>query len=329
VEGNYRARSLLAAVFVGLGIWTKQSGLVLIPVLFSGLAVIGWLRAETPRKIAATISTSLLTLALIVAPLWLFTFRHYGSILATQEAIALNRRGATTSDLVSSALTLDWGRLFNFLVPGTVWRGGWSFVPINADLGFCCAWVLRLLWCVGGVGAMIYLTRPWRRRESFTLFARTHALPFAAAAICGAVVVFTLAGMVHHALLSRMLQGETTTNFWYFMMALPCLFLVLLQGAHVIHFRLPLIFGSVLAALFLGLELHGLFFQLAPFYAGTTDPGLMWTRLGRIHPAVPSPSQRGLYLALIGIALGGLLIFIEMARRTNAQKLAVMTDAPR
>ena len=45
-----------------------------------------------------------------------------------------------------------------------------------------------------------------------------------------AVVIFTALGMIHHAVVSNAMFGGPTTNPWYFMTALPFLFVLLVRG---------------------------------------------------------------------------------------------------
>ena len=74
-------------------------------------------------------------LLLLVAPLWLWNYREYGSIVTTQESIDLAAKGPVLEALATAATTLDWTSLIDALfVPGRPWVGGWSFLPMNQAL---------------------------------------------------------------------------------------------------------------------------------------------------------------------------------------------------
>jgi hypothetical protein len=137
-------------------------------------------------------------------------------------------------------------------------------------------------------------------------------------AVCAAVVIITALGMIHHALVSHAMLGRSTTNPWYFMTALPCLFVLLVRGLEAIDRRLATVAAAVLAALYVAIDLHGTWVQMPRFYASTTDAALQWSRLTAIHPPILSGDLRWVFLAT---QLGALCLVVGAllhARRHRA-----------
>ena len=136
--------------------------------------------------------------------------------------------------------------------------------------------------------------------------------------MCAIVVIFTALGMIYHAVVSHAVFGRSTTNPWYFMTALPFLFVLVVRGLEAIGRRLATVAAAVLAALFVAIDLHGTWVQMPTSYASTTDAALQWSRLTTIHPAILSGDLRWLFLAMqfgaLCLVVGGLV----HVRRTRA-----------
>jgi hypothetical protein len=291
-------RGLLAAVFIAAGVWSKQTGLTLIPALVLGLPLIGWLHGVPAGRLWRVTGVVSIVLFLLVAPLWVWSYQQYGAIITTQESIELAARGPIVAALTNSLQNLDWQALIDRLfVPGTVWVGGWSFLPMNATLDVLHGWYWAILILAALVGA-IAATR--RRATSVERApAEPSANPGATAglAACALVVLGTTLGMIHHALVSNALFGGATTNPWYFMTALPFLFVLLVRGLDTIGRRAATAAVSVLAVLYVAIDLHGTWVQMPAFYAGTADSTLQWSRLSSVHPALLNGHLRWLFLA--------------------------------
>ena len=101
------------------------------------------------------------------------------------------------------------------------------------------------------------------------------------------------------------------TNPWYFMTALPFLFVLLVRGLEAINRRLATAAAAALAVLFVAIDLHGTWVQMPRSYASTTDAALQWSRLTAIHPAILSGDLRWLFLAMqlgaLCLVAGGLV----------------------
>ena len=302
------SRGLLAAGCVAASIWSKQTGLTLIPALVLGLPLIGWVHGVSAGRLWRVTSVVGIVLLLLVAPLWLWSYQQYGAIVTTQESLELAARGSVVNAMATSFVNLDWAALVEGLfVPGRPWVGGWSALEMHdtlADLYKWCWGVLLTAAVVGGVVAMFRRARPV---DSAASVLRTDGGAAGGLAVCAAVVIFTVLGMIHHALVSHAVFGRPMTNQWYFMMALPFSFVLLVRGLEAISRRLATAGAAALAVLFVAIDLHGTWILMPRSYASTTDVALQWSRLTAIHPAMLSGDLRWLFLAT---QLGALCLLV-------------------
>jgi hypothetical protein len=291
-------RGLLAAGCIAASIWSKQTGLTLIPAFFLGLPLIGWVHGVSAGRLWRVTSIAGIALLLLVAPLWLWSYHQYGAIITTQESLELAARGSVTDALATSLVNLDWGALVETLfVPGRPWVGGWSFLQMHETLADVYGWYWSILLTAAGVGAVVAMLRRARAVESAASVRRTDGGAVGGLAVCATVVIFTALGMIHHAVVSHAMFGRPMTNPWYFMTALPFLFVLLVRGLEAIDRRLATAAAAALAVLFVAIDLHGTWVQMPRSYASTTDAALQWSRLTAIHPAILSGDLRWLFLA--------------------------------
>jgi hypothetical protein len=304
-------RGLLAAGCIAASVWGKQTGLTLIPALVLGLPLIGWVHGVSARRLWRVTSIVTVAFFLLGAPLWAWSYQQYESIITTQESIELAARGPIVDALATSFGNMDWRSFVQTVfVPGRPWVGGWSFLRMNGALAGLHGWYWGILLTAASVGGVIALRRRAAGGEGGASVLRTGRRAAAGLAVCAAVVVMTALGMIHHALVSNALFGRSTTNPWYFMTALPFLFVLLVRGLEAISRRLATVAAAVLAVLFVAIDLHGTWVQMPRFYASTTDAALQWSRLTAIHPAILSGDLRWVFLATqlgaLCLVVGGL-----------------------
>ena len=145
------ARGLLAAVCLAASNWSKQTSLTLIPALVLGLPFIGWAHGVSAGRLWRATSVAVGAFLLLVAPLWLWSYQHYGAILMTQDSLELAARGPVVAALATSFTTMAWGPVVGSLfVPGWPWVGGWSFLPAHATLANLYGWYWGLLLAAAG-----------------------------------------------------------------------------------------------------------------------------------------------------------------------------------
>jgi len=314
----------MAAACIAASIWSKQTGLTLIPVLVLGLPLIGWADGVAAGRLCRVTAIAALVLLLLVAPLWLWSYRHYGAIITTQESLQLAADGPVAGKLLSSLEHLRWPPLIDTLfVPGRPWVGGWSFLPMQKSLADLYGWYWRILLAAAAVGGVVAMLRRWRPVEPVVSVPRVLSQAAAGLAVCAAAVIFTVLGLIHHAVVSNAVFGQSMTNPWYFMTALPFLFVLLARGLEAINSRLATVAVGGLAALFVAIDLHGTWVEMPRAYASTTDAALQWSRLASIHPAILSGDLRWLFLvtqlgALV-LVVAGLVYASRSARDTTAQ----------
>ncbi|HEY1302697.1 MAG TPA: hypothetical protein VGF24_04055 [Vicinamibacterales bacterium] len=291
-------RGLLAAVCIAASVWTKQTSFTLIPALIVGLPLIGWQHSVSPARIVRVTCVAVGAFFLLVAPLWVWNYQHYGSIVTTQDTLELAARGDVVAALTRSFSNIAWGGVVtNLFVPGQPWVGGWSFLPISETLATLHAWIWGIVVAAAGAGAVTALRRAPRINGRL--------------AVCAMVVVFTTLGMMYYTVLSHAVFGAPLANPWYFMTALPFLFVLLVRGLETIGAWLATAAGAALAAVYVAIELHGTWIQMPTAYASTTDVALQWRRLTVIHPAILSGNFRWFFLAAhvgaLCVVAGGLL----------------------
>ena len=304
-------RGLLAAGCIAASVWSKQTGLTLIPALVLGLPLIGWVHGVSAGRVWRVTTLVSLAFVLLVAPLWVWSYQQYGSLITTQESIELAGRGSVVDALAASVGTMNWRSFIQTVfVPGRPWIGGWSFLGMIETLAGLHGWYWGILVTAAAIGGATAMLRRATRGQGAASVRRTEGPDAARLAVCGAVVVMTALGMIHHALVSNALFGRSTTNPWYFMTALPFLFVLLVRGLEAINRRLAPVAAGVLALLFVAIDLHGTWVQMPTGYASTTDVALQWSRLTAIHPAILSGELRWLFLAMqlgaLGLVVGGL-----------------------
>lgn len=312
-------RGLLSAACVAVSVWSKQTGLTLIPALVLGLPLVGWMHGVSAVRLVRVTALVTGVFLLLVAPLWLWSYEHYGSIVTTQESIELAARGTVVSALAAASVNVDWAPVLAYLfVPGRPWVGGWSFLPVLPLLDglYRYCWSALLMAAVAGAAVSV------RRRVWSTAVTpaapRADGIATGGLFVCAAVVAATALGMIHHALVSQALFGRVMTNPWYFMTALPFLFVLLVRGLEAMSARLAAVAAGVLAVLFVAIDLHGTWVQMPRAYADTADTALQWSRLTSIHPAVLSGDLRWWFLATHLVALGLVAWALLRAGRNRA-----------
>jgi hypothetical protein len=285
-------RSLLAAALLAASVWSKQTSLTLIPALMVGPLATGWVHGIPARNYLGVTALAGVAFAVLVAPLWMWSYQHYGTLLTTQDSVELAARGSTVAALATTLVTMAWKPVVEFLfVPGRPWVGGWSFVPMQETLATLYGWYWTALLAAAVAGGIVSLRR------------RPRTIP-ADLAVCAAVVACTAAGMTYHAVLSHAAFGRTMTTPWYFMTALPFLFVLVVRGLDAIDRRLAVAGAGALAVLFVAIDLHGTWVQMPVFYTLMQDAALQWSRLTVIHPAILSGTRRWVFLATQLGALG-------------------------
>jgi hypothetical protein len=283
-------RVLPAAVCLAASIWSKQTSLTLMPALVLGLPVVGWAHGVPAARVWRVAALTAGVFLLLVAPSWVSNYQQYGAILTTQDSVELAARGSALSALAASFASLDWRTAVDFLfVPGRPWVGGWSFLPMHEMLDGLYRWSSGPLLAAAAAGAVVAILRRARSVDRRAVAGLT---------VCAAVVIFTVLGMTYHAVISNAVYGRVMTTPWYFMTALPFLFVLLVRGLDALSRRLAIAAGAALAVLFVAIDLHGTWVQMPRSYTISDDAPVQWERLSAMHPAILSGDFRWWFLAL-------------------------------
>jgi hypothetical protein len=309
-------RGLLATALIAASVWSKQTSLTLIPALAVGLPAVAWAHRVSAGRMMRVTGIAGAFFLVLVAPLWIWNYQHYGTLLTTQDSVELAARGSAVAALRTSFTTVPWWQVIDALfVPGRAWVGGWSFLPMQDTLDDVYRWYWSTLLAAAAAGGVVASVRRMRSHRSLSRVGSDDGT-WAGLLVCASVVIFTALGMSYHVVLSHAVFGRPMTNTWYFMTALPCLFVLVVRGLESIDRRLGTASVAVLAVLFVVIDLHGTWVQMPSFYANTTDPTLQWSRLTAIHPAILSGDMRWLFLAVqvgvLGLAIAG---WLRVSRR--------------
>jgi hypothetical protein len=297
-QGTLLTRGLLAAGCIAASVWSKQTSLTLIPALLLGLPLIGRAHGISARRLWRITSIVGVAFLVLVAPQWVWNYQHYGSIVTTQDSLELAARGSVVSALATSFASMAWGPAIDFLfVPGRAWVGGWSFLPVHQTLDSLYRWYWGFVLAAAGIGAAVAMLRRLRTVDGAASMRGIDGGAGAELAVCAAVVVFTTLGMTYHAVLSHAVFGRVMTTPWYFMTALPFLFVLVVRGLEALDRRLAMVAAAALAGLFVAVDLHGTWIQMPTAYTSSTDATLQWSRLTAIHPAILSGKLRWWFLA--------------------------------
>jgi hypothetical protein len=297
-------RGVLAAACLAASVWSKQTSLTLLPALVLGLPLIGWSHGVPGGRLWRVTGITCAVLLLLLGPSWVWNYLRVGTILTTQDSVELAARGSTLSALGTSFATMAWQPAIDFLFgPGKAWVGGWTFLPVQSTLDVLYRWYWSLLLAGAAIGGLFAL---WRRARP------DDAAPLA---VCATVVICTVLGMTYHAVLSHAVYGRVMTTPWYFMTALPFLFVLAVRGLETIDRRLATASAAALAVLFVAIDLYGTWVQMPAAYASTTNATLQWSRLSKIHPAFLSGELRWWFLALQLGALALVVGSLAIARR--------------
>jgi hypothetical protein len=268
------------AIVTGLGILAKATDLALIPFVLVCLGAVGWrVKAKwSDFGIAAVIF--LLIVAVLISPIVVESYRHFGVPFPMQEAIRNHQQGVKISALLAY-LRRDhwwyWKTVYRqWFLDGGLWVGGWSFTyppPLfidgYEDLLWLCFWGWPVAWLF--------------RREKFGasgVFRSAWTVP--------AIVVLSLLVLVEmsvHSVESIIAWGGSSTMSWYAAPALPWAAGVLAASALAWRAtRLRYWPAFLMPAFFLFVEFFGELFQMVGTYSQTRPSVGALTRLATLHP---------------------------------------------
>lgn len=276
-------------LLVGAAILAKSVNIALIPFALFVLVRPVWNGGRQATLSALGIAGFALAAGLVTFNHFEANLNRFGMLTPMQEAVSNRAAGLTANGFVQSAMKVDWlEEAWRLLSRKTLWVGGWSMIPpprllVKLHQGVILAAM---------IGAWFALSAS-RRRER-RIIDPAGSLP---------VIILCLgigAGLCYHGIHSQIAWGRVATNSWYAAIAFPWMLVLVVQGLNLLPGkRAGMTLGVALAAVYALTELTGVLFLMAPIYAASTEPSIIWQRLSIMHPAYLGPAVGLLSLASV------------------------------
>lgn len=292
---------LLASLFLTLGILSKATMCMMIPVVFSGLVICAY-----QRKLTSPVKTLAACVLVGMALLGPFYYYHYiaaGGVYRMTDFITSHVGGKSKMWIWSQAFNVGWStRLREWLFTRELWCSGWSFVFLPMWLRAVYRFSMYAFW---GLVIVKGLNRGWGRRLptghlEYLFHDNKDLIVFAV------LILSVIAGHAGFATLSLANWGIVAIIPSYFMIAFPAWTTFVYQGALFLGKRLAFWSIHILMGFYLFSELLGTLYLMPTVFTATQWSSETWARLSQIHPVFPSPWFILPTLALIA----GLLIYL-------------------
>lgn len=309
---------LLAAagsgLLVGAAILAKSVNIALIPFALFVLGRQVWRGGRQAILSALGIAGFTLAAGLVTFNYFQANLNRFGMLTPMQEAVANRAAGLTAGGFVQAAMRVDWiEEAWRLLSRKTLWVGGWSMLPppwllLKLHQGLILA-ALTGAWFALSAG---------RRRER-RIIDPGGSLP---------VIILCLgmgAGLCYHGIHSQIAWGRVATNSWYAAIVFPWLLVLVVQGLNLLPGRRTgMTLGVALAAVYSLTELTGVLLVMAPTYAASTEPSIIWQRLSIMHPGYLGPVVGALSLAgVLALTILALRVFREKENLRGEPEKAV------
>ncbi|GEM_PF-961014 len=309
----------LAGACVALAVLVKQTMLTVLPVLPVAYCAYAWRYRLRGGAFVRGALAGVLVFGAVFGVSALCNPPGQRALASTQEVLMLRQRGTMARDVWKAVRTINWAREFRTLVyPGPSWIGGWSALRPPRWLRETHQFLMRCAVFALLIGLGLHVWRVWRGVPSgrqFLFSSWTTPLVF------GLTAFFLAAGLLFHAALIKATWNQAASNPWYFMFAMPMFLALLLQCVALLSRTVMLVYAGLVWLNFVGTELIGIFWQMAPFYTASHDPRTILTRLARLHPAGFQPLVMLPLALLVAILMFGCLRAMwRLARVPSAQR---------
>ena len=295
-------RSLaLASSFLALGILSKATMCMMVPVVFTGIVICAYQRRlSSPVK---TLAACALIVVVLLGPYYYYHYRAAGGFYRMTDFITSHVQGKSNLWIWSQALNVGWTtRLREWLFCRELWCSGWSFIFLPMWMRVTYRFSMYAFWCLAiGLG----LKRGWGKRLPTNhleyLFRENKDL-----IVFACVVLSVVAGLAGFATLSLANWGIVAIIPSYFMIAFPAWTVFVYQAALFIGKRSAFWFVHILLGFYLVSELLGTLYLMPTAFTATSWSAQSWTRLIQIHPVFPSPW----FIVPTLVVIVGLLIYL-------------------
>jgi hypothetical protein len=278
------SRSLsLASCFLALGILSKATMCMMVPVVFTGI-IICWYQRKLSSPVKNLAACSLIAFALL-GPFYYYHYRAAGGFYRMTEVMTSHVQGKSGLWVWSQALNVGWTtRLREWLFCRELWCSGWSFIFLPMWMRVIYRFSMYAFWCLAvGVG----LKRGWGKRLptnhlEYLFRENKDVIVFAC------VVLSVVAGLAGFATLSLANWGIVAVIPSYFMIAFPAWTVFIYQTALFLGKRSAFWFVHILLGFYLVSELIGTLYLMPRAFTASWS-WQSWTRLMQLHPVFPSP----------------------------------------
>jgi len=295
-------RSLaLASSFLALGILSKATMCMMVPVVLTGIVICGYQRrVSSPVK---TFAACALIVVVLLGPFYYYHYRAAGGFYRMIEVMTSRVQGKSNLWIWSQALDVGWTTRFReWLFCRELWCSGWSFIFLPMWMRVIYRFSMYAFWCLAvGVG----LKRGWSKRLPTNhleyLFRENRDL-----IVFASVVLSVVAGLAGFATLSLANFGVVAVIPSYFMIAFPAWTVFVYQAALFLGKRSAFWFVHIFLGFYLVSELLGTLYLMPTAFTATSWSAQSWTRLIQIHPVFPSPW----FIVPTLVVIAGLLIYL-------------------
>jgi hypothetical protein len=286
---------------VALGILSKATMCMMVPVVFTGIVICAY-----QRKLSSPVKTLAACALIVVALLGPFYYYHYrvtGGFYRMTEVMTSRVQGKSILWIWSQALNVGWTTRFReWLFCRELWCSGWSFIFLPMWMRVAYRFSMYAFWgLVVGTG----LKRGWGKRLPTNhleyLFSENKNL-----IVFASLVLSVVAGLAWFASLSLANFGVVAVVPSYFMIAFPAWTVFIYQAALFVGRRFAFWFAHILLGFYLVSELLGTLYLMPTAFTATGWSGQTWTRLTQLHPVFPSPW----FIVPTLVLIAGLLIYL-------------------
>lgn len=292
---------LLASCFLALGILSKATMCMMVPVVFTGIIICAYQRKlNSPVK---TLAACALIMVALLGPFYYYHYRVAGGFYQMTEVMTSRVQGKSILWIWSQALNVGWTTRFReWLFCRELWCSGWSFIFLPMWMRVVYRFAMYAFWgLVVGAG----LKRGWGKRLPADhleyLFSENQSL-----IVFASVVLSVVAGLAWFASLSLANFGVVAVIPSYFMIAFPAWTVFVYQAALFLGRRSAFWFVHILLGFYLVSELLGTLYLMPTAFTATSWSAQTWTRLISLHPVFPSPW----FIIPSLVLIAGLLIYL-------------------
>lgn len=305
-KGRSQRALLTASFWLGLGILTKVSVLIMGPPLVACVAICWYQKKMGILTALKTLAVCCAIIAVVLAPLYLYSYAISREIYQFTKVLSGNMQGKGRLWAWSHFFQIEWSSyLRKWLFTRDLWNSGWSdlkppaFLAIPYKIFLYCFWLIVL---ASG------LRRGWSRRPSSKPLEYLFSDP-AHLILSACMVLSMVAAQAYLATMVLANWGQIFVTPSYFMVVLPVWTALVYQAALFVGQRFAQSCALIVIGFYVVGELFGTLFIMPRVFTASSSFPLMWTRTMAIHPVFPGPW----FILPCLLVISGLLIYLFRA----------------